>query len=104
MRALALIAVSLVMLFVTGLALADAEARQGSDFVRITARPCSDPNVLRHIPDSGRQLDFRAATGTFSGQTYSACWTPLRGGIGLVYEDGDQGVVPQADLKPVPEA
>jgi hypothetical protein len=94
----------LILMLACAPVLADSEARHGNDVVRITARPCSDPNVLRHIPDSGRQLDFRAATGTFSGQTYSACWTPIPGGVGLIYEDADQGVIPQGDLKPVPEA
>lgn len=105
MHALALIAVALVALFVTGLALADAEARQGNDFVRITARPCKDEKVLAAIAMHGRNpLDFRSARARFAGVEYVACWAMMGNAAYLIYEDGDQGVVPQADLKPVPEA
>lgn len=94
----------MTLLLVAAPALADSVARQGADWVRITARPCTNEKVPQHIPDAGRRLDFRAATAQFGGQGYSACWTPIPGGVGLVYEDGDQGIVPQGDLKPVPEA
>lgn len=104
MRTLTAIAVALITLFVSGLALADSIGRQGNDWVRITARPCADDKVLQHIPDAGRRLDFRAATAHFQGQDYAACWAQAAGGVDLVYEDGDTGFVPERDLKPVPEA
>lgn len=96
---------ALIMLLAAAPALADAEARVGSDWVRITARPCSNDKVVGHILAAGRNaLDFRAATARFQGQDYSACWTPGGPGVVLVYEDGDTGMVPARDLKPVPEA
>ena len=33
------------------------------------------------------------------GRMYSACWTTGNGGVHLVYDDGDQGIVPFGDLK-----
>jgi hypothetical protein len=96
--------IAILLLLCAPLAHADAIARQGNDWVRLTARPCADPKVLAHIPDPKRQLDFRAATAHFQGQTYSGCWTPIPGGAGVIYEDGDQGLIPLEDLKPAPEA
>lgn len=93
-----------LILFMASPAYADAIAKQGNDWVKLTARPCADPKVLRHIPDPGRKLDYRAAVASFGGQPYAACWTPIRGGVGVIYEDGDQGAIPAGDLKPVPEA
>ena len=83
---------------------ADSEARNGADWVRLTARPCTDEAVLRHIPDIGRRLDFRAATASVGGQDYAACWTPVPGGVGLVFDDGDAGFIDQQSLRPVPDA
>lgn len=91
-------------LIAAGPAFADSIVKQGDDWIRITGRPCSDPNVLRHIPDSGHQLDFRAARARLGGAEYSACWLPIPGGVGIVYEDGDMGTIPESMLKPVPEA
>lgn len=84
---------------------ADSMARQGSDWVRLTARPCTNEKVLATI--TAAHLDpasFWAATASFGGTPYAACWTLVRGGAGLIYEDGDQGLIPQSDLKPAPDA
>lgn len=94
-------------LLAAGPALADSEARQGADWVRITARPCTDLKVLEQIGlAQDNPLDYRAASAEFNGEKFAACWKPLfeRELIYLRYGDGDQGLIPFTDLKPVPEA
>lgn len=86
---------------------ADAMARQGEDWVRITALPCSDAGVLAQIQAAGDDpADYRAANARFAGQAYAACWRPMwaRRTAFLRYADGDAGLVPFAELKPIPEA
>lgn len=89
-----------------GPALADSEAHQGADWVRITARPCTDLKVLEQIGlAQDNPLAYRAAIAEFNGEKFTACWKPMfdREMIYLRYGDGDQGMVPFADLKPVKE-
>lgn len=100
MRAVAIL-FALSHLFAPLAVQADAEARQGDSWVRITARPCSDPEVLQHMPDKAAHLDYRAASGRFNGTEYAACWRPHGAGIWLLWSDGDAGFVPQQALKPV---
>jgi len=86
-------------------AIADSIARQGSNWVRLTLRPCEDAKVAAVIQAQGLHPgQFRAAYASFDGRSYVACWTPAQGGAALVYGDGDQGYVPVGDLKPAPEA
>jgi hypothetical protein len=88
-------------------ALADSEARYGNDSIRVTAKPCADAKVMQYIAAAGQDAkDYRAATATYQGTPFAACWRPLfeQKVIILVYDDGDQGLVPFADLKPVKEA
>ena len=89
----------------TSPAFADAIARQGSDWVRITASACTDAEVLERIAaaspgDKNAHLDFRAGTSSFQGQLYVHCWRPAGNVIHLMYGDGDQGIVPVGELKP----
>lgn len=97
----------LVMLAFPASVKADAIAQTGSDWVRVTARPCADEKVVGYI--QARQQspqDFRAATAYFGGQHFTACWRPMfdQQKALIWYEDGDQGLVPFGDLKPTPEA
>jgi hypothetical protein len=34
------------------------------------------------------------------GQTFTACWRVVGNAAHLLYEDGDQGIIPLAELKP----
>ena len=43
---------------------------------------------------------FRAATAVVSGKTYAACWRPTGDRVYLIYEDGDEGLVPVRQLRP----
>jgi hypothetical protein len=59
-----------------GPAFADSEARQGADWVRVTANPCKDEKVLAQM-DKENPLDYRAATAEVGGKLFNACWKPL---------------------------
>lgn len=95
---------ALFLVMISAPALGDSEARQGADWVRITALPCSDATVLEHLTAASENpLDYRAARAEFQGAPYMACWKPLFDArtIFLQYSDGDQGLVPFTDLKPM---
>lgn len=101
----ALLLVLLAMLL-PRMALADSEARQGADWVRTTARPCTNEAVLAILAniDKDAHLDYRQASAEFQGVRYAPCWRPHGNGIWLQYEDGDNGIIPQRELKPMKEA
>lgn len=90
--------------FLLPVAMADEIASHGDDWVRTTQQPCTNEAVLRHLPPGDDRADYRTARARFQGQEYAACWKPISGGVGLLYEDGDQGVVPQRAFRSVPEA
>lgn len=93
-----------ILLLLTLPAQADAIAKHGNDWVRITALGCKNEAVRKQIEALGRDpLDFRAAA-HFGGKDWAACWIPRGQAIHLIYEDGDQGLIPIGDLKPAPEA
>lgn len=96
---------SLPVLFaaVVGLAGAGAQAQdlvvnEGQDSIRLTDAACSNAAVLQRIAPAERAL-FRTASATLQGQRYTACWSRVSTAVYLVYEDGDQGLVPVARLK-----
>jgi hypothetical protein len=70
----------------------------------MSAEPCRNEKVLAVIEAAADDVsDYRAATGSFGGQTFAACWMPLfeqRRAI-IRYEDGDIGSIPFNDMKPV---
>ena len=77
----------------------DLVARQGGDSVRLNDGPCTSPQVLGRIQP--QQADeYKAATAVVDGQNFSACWRPVGNAAHLMYEDGDQGLIPLAELKP----
>jgi hypothetical protein len=43
---------------------------------------------------------FKAATAVVQGNNFAACWRKTGAVAHLLYEDGDQGIVPMSDLKP----
>lgn len=102
MRLPILAAIAAVCVALPASSKADSEARSGSSWVRITAQPCKDEKVTQHIPEAERK-DWRAAKAEINGVAYSACWKPLyqQSMVLMKYEDGDDGLVPFGDLKPV---
>jgi hypothetical protein len=67
-------------------------ASNGKDWVRLSKEPCTRVNA----PDKAER---KAASAFVDGKPYFACWRPLNGQIHLVYEDGDQGLIPLHDFQ-----
>jgi hypothetical protein len=92
-----------ILLFAAALVAAPAFAEElvasnGSDSIRLSDGPCRNEQVLKQL-EPKFQDRFRAATANLKGQTFAACWHPLGSAALLLYEDGDQGLIPMADLK-----
>jgi len=77
----------------------DLIARQGDDSVRLSEAACSSQLVLGRL-EAGQHEEFHAATAVFQGQNFVACWRAMGNVAFLMYEDGDQGVIPLQELKP----
>jgi hypothetical protein len=74
-------------------------ARQGDDSVRLNDGPCASEQVISRLePATARE--YKSASAQLAGQRFVACWREMGGVAHLVYEDGDQGVIPMAELKP----
>lgn len=74
-------------------------ARQGNDSVRLTDAACESELVLARV-EPGSAEEYRAATAEFQGQNFVACWRNMGNVAHLVYEDGDQGIIPMQELSP----
>jgi hypothetical protein len=73
-------------------------ARQGTDSVRLSEAACKSELVLGRLEPTTHE-QFRAASAEFQGQNYVACWRMVGNVAWLLYEDGDQGIIPMAELK-----
>jgi hypothetical protein len=94
-------ALILVAVLAAGTAMADdLVARNGSDSVRLTSRPCSTPEVLALLPADIHD-QFQEAVAHVGGQTFRGCW--ILGPddrVHLRYEDGDMGILRYGLFKP----
>lgn len=77
----------------------DLIARQGNDSVRLSEASCQSELVLSRL-EPAVAGEFRSASAVFQGQRFQACWRMMGNAAYLVYEDGDQGVIPVHELKP----
>ncbi|HEX2544775.1 MAG TPA: hypothetical protein VHL79_07850 [Ramlibacter sp.] len=77
----------------------DLVARQGNDSVRLSDAACKSELVLSRL-EPAIASEFRSASALFQGQRFQACWRMMGNAAYLVYEDGDQGVIPAHELKP----
>lgn len=77
----------------------DLIARQGNDSVRLSEDACKSDLVLSRL-EPGTAGDFHAASAEFQGKHFQACWRMMGNAAYLVYEDGDQGIIPATELKP----
>lgn len=71
-------------------------ATQDGDTVRITDHPCPQ-QVHQHLPVPPQF--FGAALALVSGQSFAGCWRKVGASIHVIYEDGDQGLIPMAEFK-----
>jgi len=77
----------------------DMVAHQNGDIIRLADKACAIESVLRRF-DPAQHALFRSASAVVQGQTYLACWRVTPAGAHLLYEDGDEGVVPFRILRP----
>jgi len=77
----------------------DLIARQGDDSVRLSEESCKSQLVISRL-DPGMAEQFRSASAVFQGQRFQACWRMMGNAAYLIYEDGDQGIIPATELKP----
>ena len=73
-------------------------ASNGSDSVRLSDSPCSSEQVLNRLQPRFRPM-LRDASAVVQGQPYKACWVIDGEAAHLLYEDGDQGLIPLSDFK-----
>ena len=73
-------------------------ASNGNDSVRLSNGPCTNEQVLNRLKPQFRSA-LRDASATVQGQTYKACWIVEGASAHLLYEDGDQGLIPLAEFK-----
>jgi hypothetical protein len=71
----------------------------GQDSVRLTDKPCSSDQVLQRLTPKFREL-MRDANAVVKGVNFAACWIVDGDSAHLLYEDGDQGLIPLSDFKP----
>ena len=73
-------------------------ANNGNDSVRISNGPCTNEQVLSRLNPQLR-AELRDATAVVEGKMFKACWTVNGRAAHLLYEDGDQGLIPLSDFK-----
>jgi hypothetical protein len=74
-------------------------ASNGHDSVRLYDTPCVNLTVLAHIMPR-YHAEMRKADAVVGGEAFNARWIVDGDSAHLMYEDGDQGLVPLADFKP----
>ena len=77
----------------------DLIARQGDDSVRLSDDACKSELVISRL-EPGMAAEFHSASAMFQGQRFQACWRMMGNAAYLIYEDGDQGIIPATELKP----
>lgn len=79
----------------------DMLARQDGDTVRLTESPCPR-EVLQYVAEGSRGY-FRKALAIVDGKSFVGChYLRPDGRVLVIYEDGDQGLIPLAHFKPDP--
>ena len=73
-------------------------ASKGTDFVRLTSSPCSNEQILSKLKPQLHEA-LRDASAVVEGKTFKACWILDGQAAHLIYEDGDQGLIPMSDFK-----
>jgi len=78
---------------------ADLVATQGGDSVRLQDGPCTSEPVLKLLQPALRE-DYKAASAVVDGHKFAGCWRRTGNVAHVLYEDGDQGIVPLSNVKP----
>lgn len=80
----------------------DRIGRQGEDEVKLFESPCVSVETYMRIPE-GERRSYSKAVGLFQGQKFFGCWKPMGEGVYILWEDGDQGIIPGHELQPLTE-
>jgi hypothetical protein len=73
-------------------------ASNGQDSVRLSDQPCSSEQVLQQLTPKFREV-MKDASAVVDGQQFRACWIVDGESAHLLYEDGDQGLIPLTDFR-----
>jgi len=73
-------------------------ASNGNDSVRLSDGPCTSQEVLNRLKPQFHSV-LKEASAVVRGQSFKACWILAGDSAHLLYEDGDQGLIPLADFK-----
>lgn len=73
-------------------------ASNGPDFVRLSDSQCTNEKVLA-LATPPLRARLRDAVANISGQSFKGCWIVEGNMAHLVYEDGDQGLVPISEFR-----
>lgn len=76
----------------------DLVAYEGRDMIRLTSESCDNTAVLGRLAPQV-QTHFLRATAVLEGRRYAACWAITPTAAYLMYEDGDEGLVPLNKLE-----
>jgi hypothetical protein len=83
---------------VAGNAFASQTFRRGEDWVRIFESPCVSAETLMRIDEASRK-HFQKAQGVVNHERFFGCWRTVGDTVYIIWEDGDEGIVPKGDLK-----
>jgi hypothetical protein len=94
---LALLCVA-ALLAAPAIAADEVVASNGSDTVRLSNTQCSSEKVLEQT-DPVLRAQLRDATAVIQGESLKACWIVDGRVAHLLYEDGDQGIIPLTQFR-----
>lgn len=95
MKAIAFLCASLSMASAIA---AELVSYHDGNTIRLADGACTSEKVLNQVePEFRTQL--RAASANLKGKHFAACWHITPAGAHLIYEDGDEGLVPLSRLK-----
>lgn len=82
---------------------AERIARQGDDEVHVFDSPCVSAQTIARIPENARE-GWGKVQGRYQGERFFGCWRPMGdAAVFILWEDGDQGIIPLQELKPALE-
>lgn len=74
------------------------QATAGSDSVTLRSVPCISTKVLSHIPAEFHK-EFQKADAYINGKSIEACWLLGNDLVGVMFEDGEVGMIPTSVFK-----
>lgn len=93
---------ALTLAFASAYSLADWVATQGADY--LVAKETACPAAIADKVPAEFRPRLHAAVGHYDGKDYAGCWIQNEDKVYVIYEDGDQGVIPVAAFHKLKEA